>query len=155
MRSQPENRCLSKGVAFAPGPQFWWVFEESSGPPLSGPTTVLRRKSMRPHAAILRASIHGGARREHLALLSGRRLAAHADGCLGAAAVYYQNPERRVPSWHGVVPDCSGQPTPARSSADASRSAGSRNPGIPGGSFLSAVRSKHWPAAPVRGFVEP
>jgi hypothetical protein len=40
MRSQPENRCLSKGVAFAAGPQFWWVFEESSGPPLSGKTTA-------------------------------------------------------------------------------------------------------------------
>jgi len=102
----------------------------------------------------LRASIHGAARREHLALLSGHRLATHADGCLGAAAVYYQNPERRVPSSHGVVLDCSGQPTPARSSADASRSAGSRNPGIHGGSFPSTVHSMHGPAAPARGFVE-
>jgi len=30
----------------------------------------------------LRTSIHGAARREHLALLSGNRLATHADGCL-------------------------------------------------------------------------
>ncbi len=43
----------------------------------------------------LRASIHGAARREHLALLFGNRLATHADGYLGAAAVYYQN-ERQL-----------------------------------------------------------
>jgi hypothetical protein len=40
----------------------------------------------------LRASIHGAARQEHLALLSGNRPAIHADGCLGTAALYYQNP---------------------------------------------------------------
>jgi len=51
MRSQLENRCLSKGVAFAPGPQFWWVFEESSGP-RSGPDNASTHSGYRapsPH----------------------------------------------------------------------------------------------------------
>jgi hypothetical protein len=56
----------------------------------------------------LRANIHGAARREHLALVSGNRLATHARRFSGAAAVYCQNPGLRVPSSHGVVPDCSG-----------------------------------------------
>ena len=53
-----------------------------------------------------------------------------------------------------MAPSCSGEPTPARSSADASRSTGSRNPGIHGGSFPSAVHGKHWPSAPARVYVE-
>ncbi len=102
----------------------------------------------------LRANIHGATRREHLALLSGNRLATHGDGYLGTAAACCRNPECLVPSSREVVPDCSGQPTPARSSEDASRSTGSRNPDIHGGSFPSAVHSKHWPLAPARVFVE-
>src|SRR5690242_11482548 len=76
----------------------------------------------------LRANIHGAARREHLALVSGNWLATHAHGCLGAAAACCRNPECLAPSSHEVVPDCNAQPTSARSSEDASRSAGSRNP---------------------------
>jgi hypothetical protein len=83
----------------------------------------------------LRANIHGAARREHLAPLSGNRLATHDDGCLDTAAACCRNPECLVPGSHGVVPDCSGEPTPARSSEDASGSTGSRNPSIHGGSF--------------------
>jgi hypothetical protein len=45
--------------------------------------------------------------------LSGNRLATHADGCLGAAPVYWQNPGLQVPSSHVVVPDCSEQHTPS------------------------------------------
>ena len=56
----------------------------------------------------LRANIHGAARREHLALLSGNRLATHADGFSRAAAAYCPNPGARVPSSREVVPDCSG-----------------------------------------------
>src|SRR6266576_259998 len=102
----------------------------------------------------LRANIHGATRREHLALLSGNRLATHGDGYLGTAAACCRNPECLVPSSREVVPDCSGQPTPARSSEDASRSTGSRNADIHGGSFPPAVHSKHWPLAPARAFVE-
>src|SRR5207302_3597075 len=40
-----------------------------------------------------RSHIHGAARREHLALVSGNWLATHADGCLGAAAARCRNPE--------------------------------------------------------------
>src|SRR5437879_2906326 len=60
-----------------------------------------------------RSNIHGAARREHLALVSGKWLATHADGSLGAAAACCRNPECLAPSSHEVVPDCSGQPTPA------------------------------------------
>src|SRR5207302_5057750 len=60
-----------------------------------------------------RSNIHGAARREHLALVSGNWLATHADGCLGAAAARCRNPECLAPSSHEVVPDCNGQPTPA------------------------------------------
>src|SRR6266850_8371222 len=102
----------------------------------------------------LRANIHGATRREHLALLSGNRLATHGDGYLGTAAACCRNPECLAPSSREVVPDCSGQPTPASSSEDASRSTGSRNPDIHGGSFPPAVHSKHWPLAPARVFVE-
>src|SRR4029077_4294823 len=61
----------------------------------------------------LRANMHGAARREYLALVSGNWLATHADGCLGAAAACCRNPECLAPSSHEVVPDCSGQPTPS------------------------------------------
>src|SRR6201988_2934756 len=61
----------------------------------------------------LRANIHGAARREHLALVSGNWLATHAHGCLGAAAACCRNPECLAPSSHEVVPDCSGKPTPS------------------------------------------
>jgi hypothetical protein len=54
----------------------------------------------------LRANIHGATRREHLALLSGNRLATHGDGCLGTGAACCRNPECLVPGSHGVVPDC-------------------------------------------------
>src|SRR5437016_1950894 len=60
-----------------------------------------------------RSNIHGEARREHLALVSSKWLATHADGSLGAAAACCRNPECLAPSSHEVVPDCSGQPTPA------------------------------------------
>ena len=55
-----------------------------------------------------RSNIHGAARREHLALVSGNWLATHADGCLGAAAARCRNPECLAPSSHEVVPDCNG-----------------------------------------------
>jgi len=42
---------------------------------------VLRRKSIDLTLQFLRAGIHGAARREHLALLSGHWVATHADGC--------------------------------------------------------------------------
>jgi hypothetical protein len=56
----------------------------------------------------LQADIHGAARREYLALVSGNWLATHADGCLGAAAACCRNPECLAPSSHEVVPDCNG-----------------------------------------------
>src|SRR5215472_2794802 len=90
----------------------WFVLHSS----LCGPMRVLRYAADLCSAEsrcdltqqFLRANIHGAARREHLALVSGNWLATHADGCLGAVAGCGRNPECLAPSSREVVPDCSG-----------------------------------------------
>jgi len=51
-----------------------------------------------------------------------------------------------APSLSVGVPDCSGQPTPARSFEDASHLRESRSPGTRGEWSPSAVHSRHWPS---------
>jgi hypothetical protein len=72
---------------------------------------LMRDTGMRNERELYRVRIENidwQLRREHLALVSGNRLATHADGFSSAAAGCCRNPECLAPSSHGVVPDCSG-----------------------------------------------